>query len=260
MKRFFSPIYVGSCWSEARDQRPEIRGQRSETRDQTPEIRDQRSESQKNKSPRQSAKAIRLKCRLCCVEPREPCTPFTAFWPPGTLNCKAVGAANICAPAFLMMKWRVHQGGHSEESQALLEDRETLLEEVLLCPPKQRATANTKQCLLKVSPLWWNEEYTRERIQRRARLCWKTEKLKRYFCVPPKQGATEQKENNAFSKSAFNDEMKGTPEMEENSYPLIRMEEPQGHVWRCRSWRSWTSRLCTWRSSRSRSEQVTSGS
>ena len=24
--------------------------------------------------------------------------------------------------------------------------------------------------------------------------------------------------------------MKGTPEMEENSYPLIRMEEPQGHV------------------------------
>jgi hypothetical protein len=54
--------------------------------------------------------------------------------------------------------------------------------------------------------------------------------------------------------------MKGTPEMEENSYPLIRMEEPQGHVWRCRSWRSWTSRLCTWRSSRSRSEQVTSGS
>ena len=159
MKRFFSPIYVGSCWSEARDQRPEIRGQRAETRDQTPEIRDQRSESQKNKSPRQSAKAIRLKCRLCCVEPREPCTPFTAFWPPGTLNCKAVGAANICAPAFLMMKWRVHQGGHSEESQALLEDRETLLEEVLLCPPKQRATANTKQCLLKVSPPWWNEEY-----------------------------------------------------------------------------------------------------
>ena len=62
----------------------------------------------------------------------------------------------------------------------MLEDRETLLEEVLLCPPKQ--------------------------------------------------GATEQKENNAFSKSAFNDEMKGTPEMEENSYPLIRMEEPQGHV------------------------------
>ena len=207
-----------------------------------------------------SFEAIGLKCILCCVEPREPCTPFTAFWPPGTLNCKAVGAANICAPAFLMMKWRVHQGGHSEESQALLEDRETLLEEVLLCPPKQRATANTKQCLLKVSPLWWNEEYTRERIQRRARLRWKTEKLKRYFCVPPKQGATEQKENNAFSKSAFNDEMKGTPEMEENSYPLIRMEEPQGHVWRCRSWRSWTSRLCTWRSSRSRSEQVTSGS
>ena len=24
--------------------------------------------------------------------------------------------------------------------------------------------------------------------------------------------------------------MKGTPEMEENSYPLIRMEEPLGHV------------------------------
>ena len=64
---------------------------------------------------------------------------------------------------------------------------------------------------------------------RRASL-WKTEKLKRYFCVPPKQGATEQKENNAFSKSALYDEMKGTPEMEENSYPLIRMEEPQGHV------------------------------
>ena len=155
-----------------------------------------------------------------------------------------------------MMKWRVHQGAHSEESKTLLEDRETLLEEVLLCPLKQRATANTKQCLLKVSPLWWNEEYTRERIQRRARLCWKTEKLKRYFCVPPKQGATEQKENNAFSKSVCNDEMKGTPEMEENSYPLIRMEEPQGHVWRCRSWRSWTSRLCIWRRSRSRSEQV----
>ena len=25
MKRFFSPIYVGSCWSEARDQRPDDR-------------------------------------------------------------------------------------------------------------------------------------------------------------------------------------------------------------------------------------------
>ena len=89
--------------------------------------------------------------------------------------------------------------------------------------------------------------------------CWSQEAEEVLLC-PPKQGATEQKENNAFSKSAFNDEMKGTPEMEENSYPLIRMEEPQGHVWRCKSWKSWTSRLCTWRNSRSRSEQVTSGS
>ena len=42
----------------------------------------------KGKSQRQKAKAegipcsfeaIGLKCILCCVEPREPCTPFTAF-------------------------------------------------------------------------------------------------------------------------------------------------------------------------------------
>ena len=111
-----------------------------------------KDEAKENNSPRQSVKAIRLKCRLCCVGPREPCTLFTAFWPPGILNYKTEGAANSCDPALLIMKWRVHQGGHSEESQALLEDRETLLEEVLLCPPKQRATANTKQCLLKVSP------------------------------------------------------------------------------------------------------------
>ena len=33
-----------------------------------------------------------------------------------------------------------------------MEDREA--EEVLLRPPTQRATANTKQCLLKVNPLF----------------------------------------------------------------------------------------------------------
>ena len=37
-----------------------------------------------------------------------------------------------------------------------MEDREA--EEVLLRPPTQRATANTKQCLLKVNPLFLYNE------------------------------------------------------------------------------------------------------
>ena len=66
--QFYEEIFFADlCWLML------IRGQRSEARRQAD------VKSQKNKSPRQSAKAIRLKCRLCCVEPREPCTPFTAF-------------------------------------------------------------------------------------------------------------------------------------------------------------------------------------
>ena len=41
---------------------------------------------------------------------------------------------------------------------------------------------------------------------RRASL-WKTEKLKRYFCVPQNK-EQQPTQNNAFSKSALHDEMK----------------------------------------------------
>ena len=44
---------------------------------------------------------------------------------------------------------------------------------------------------------------------RRASL-WKTEKLKRYFCVPQHK-EQQPTQNNAFSKSALYDEMKSTP-------------------------------------------------
>ena len=49
-------------------------------------------------------------------------------------------------------------------------------------------------------------------MQRRARLCWKTERLcwKRYFCVPQNK-EQQHTQNNAFSKSALYDEMKSTP-------------------------------------------------
>ena len=43
---------------------------------------------------------------------------------------------------------------------------------------------------------------------RRASL-WKTEKLKRYFCVPQHK-EQQPTQNNAFSKSALHDEMKST--------------------------------------------------
>ena len=43
---------------------------------------------------------------------------------------------------------------------------------------------------------------------RRASL-WKTEKLKRYFCVPQNK-EQQHTQNNAFSKSALHDEMEST--------------------------------------------------
>ena len=44
---------------------------------------------------------------------------------------------------------------------------------------------------------------------RRASL-WKTEELKRYFCVPQNK-EQQPTQKNAFSKSALYDEMKSTP-------------------------------------------------
>ena len=58
-----------------------------------------------------------------------------SFWPLVIVKCKVLG-----------------QSFKRPQESKPLEDREA--EEVLLRPPTQRATANTKQCLLKVNPLF----------------------------------------------------------------------------------------------------------